>query len=193
MELKLKLENGPEIGRKVKMNMDQLGQVVRESMQEAAHQIADEILFLGAEDIEEAGNFGDRWQEALHADIEETQRTITVNAYMKADEPPVMYWPVFEYGATIKAKNPSGLMWIPFAGGVFGSKGGGADVWPRAYSGSLFRVGNVLFDAKDEQARYFGTPSVTIPKKFHLTEIIKDQASKARALFGAILKENRKH
>jgi hypothetical protein len=193
MELKLRLENGPEIGQKVKKNMDQLGQVVRESMQEAAHQIADEILFLGAEDIEEAGNFGDRWQEALHADIEETQRTITVNAYMKADEPPVMYWRVFEYGATIKAKNPSGLMWIPFAGSVFGSKAGGADVWPRAYSGSLFRAGNVLFDAKDEQARYFGTPEVHIPKKFHLTEIIKDQASKARVLFGAILKENRSH
>lgn len=191
MEMKIKMTNGQEVDRKIKMNMDKLGSVVRDSMREAAEELRDVIMFRGAEDIADAGNFGDRWQEAWTADITETQRTFTVQPAMKATEPPVIYWPVFEFGKTIEAKNPSGLMWIPFAGGVFGSKGGGADVWPRAYEGDLFRRGNVLFDTEDEQPRYIGTPQVTIPKKFHLNEIIQEEAKKARATFQRILRENK--
>jgi hypothetical protein len=162
--------------------MDKAGQMVREAMRGAANDAADEILSRGADDIEEAGNFGERWQEALNVNIQETQRTIRLITTMQG-APPVSYWRVFEYGAHIEAKNPSGLMWIPFAGGVFGSTAGGADVWPRTYSGSLFRVGNVLFDARDEQARYFGTPSVTIPQKFHLREIIAKVAKELRSYY----------
>lgn len=191
MEMKVKWENEPEVNRKIKMNMDKLGGVVREAMREAAEETAEFILFAGAEDIQEAGNFGERWVDALHADITETQRTISVITSMKPEGPPVIYWPVFEYGATISAKNPSGLMWIPFAGGSFGSTAGGADVWPRAYEGDLFRRGNVLFDADDEQPRYLGVPQVTIPKKFHLHEIIREEAQKAKAAFSRILKEKK--
>jgi hypothetical protein len=189
MELRGQLD-GEDVGRKVQKNMDKLGTVVRDAMRETAKEVADFILFRGAEDIAEAGRFGDRWQEALHADIEETQRTVRVNAYMKADEPPVTFWKVFEYGATIEAKNPSGYMWLPFSGTE------GTDVWPRAYSGSLFRITSksglpMLLDTETKEPKYFGKESVTIPKKFHLHEIIREEAQKARATLNRILKEMR--
>lgn len=178
MDLRLQFE-GETAGKKLQKNMDKAGDMVREAMRGAANDAADEILFRGAEDIADAGNFGERWQEALHVDINETQRSINVVTSMQGD-PPVSYWRVFEYGANIHAKNPSGLMWIPFAGGDFGSKDMGADVWPRAYGGSLFRVGNVLFDTKDKEPRYLGTPEVTIPQKFHLREVIAQVSKELR-------------
>src|SRR6266576_2585393 len=185
MELKVKWNNEPEVTRKIKQNMDKLGHVVREAMQEAAEETAEFILFRGAEDIQDAGRFGDRWVDALYADVSETQRTVTVDVSMQPEGPPVTYWKVFEYGATIHAKNPSGLMWLPFAGSE------GTDVWPRAYSGDLFRRGRALFDAETGEKKYFGVPEVTIPKKFHLNEIVKDEAAKARSVFKRILAEKR--
>jgi hypothetical protein len=161
MEVRAQLE-GDDIGVKIKRKMDKLGNVVREAMRESAQEMADAILFRGAEDIEEAGNFGSDWQEALHADITETQRTIRVDAYMKADEEPVKYWRVFEHGATIFAHNDRGLL-----------------TWPNK---SGFSINGVV-------PAFISKPSVTIPKKFHLTEIIKDEAKKARANFAKLLEE----
>jgi hypothetical protein len=188
MELKLQLES-ENIASGVKKKMDKLGQVVRGAMRETAEETADAILFRGAEDIADAGNFGDRWQEALHADIKETQRTVYVNAFMKADEPPVTFWKVFEYGATIKPKDAT-YLWLPFL------KNNQTGVWPRAYPGELFyttsKKGTPLAGDKDtKQWMYFGLDEVTIPKKFHLTEIIKDEAKNARAAFQRILREMR--
>ncbi len=161
MEVRAQLE-GEDVGVKVKRKMDKLGEVVREAMRENAHELADNILFRGAEDIEEAGNFGSDWQEALHADITETQRTIRVNAYMDASQEPVKYWRVFEYGATIFAHNDRGLL-----------------TWPNK---SMFQIDGKV-------PAFISKPSVTIPKLFHLTEIIKEEAKKARASFIRILKE----
>jgi|SRR6516162_74591 len=173
----------------VKKNMDKLGHVVRDAMREAAHETADVMLFRGAEDIEEAGNFGDRWQQAWHADIDETQRTFTVTAAMRPDGPPVTYWKVFEYGATIRPKNAT-YLWLPFSNNTTG-------LWPRAYPGELFfttsKKGTPLAGDKniegDAKWQYFGKESVTIPKKFHLTEIVKEEAKNARAVLARILKE----
>jgi hypothetical protein len=189
MEVRAQLE-GEDLGKKVKKNMDELGTVVREAMRETAQEMADVILFRGAEDIAGAGNFGEDWQEALNADIEETQRTIRVNVYMDAKEPPVTFWKVFEYGADIKAKNPSGYLWLPFKGAE------GTDVWPRAYDGELFRATSkrgtpLLGDKETKEWKYFGLEEVTIPKKFHLHEIIREEAAKLGASFRRILKENR--
>jgi hypothetical protein len=189
MELKLQLESENVVSA-VKRKMDRLGQVVRDAMREAAKETADAILFRGAEDIEEAGNFGDRWQEALHADIKETQRTVYVNAYMKADQPPVTFWRVFEHGAHIVPRTAT-YLWLPFL------KNNKTGVWPRAYPGELFyttsKKGTPLAGDKDtKQWMYFGLDEVTIPKKFHLTEIIKDEAKNARAALTRILGEMRK-
>jgi hypothetical protein len=162
MEVRAQLE-GEDIGVKVKRKMDALGTSVREAMRQNAHDLADGILTRGRADIAQAGNFGSDWQEALHADISETQRTIRVNAYMDANEPPVTYWKVFEYGASIFAHNAKGLL-----------------TWPNK---SAFSIGG-------ETPAFISKPSVTIPKKFHLVEIIKEEAQKARAALPAFLKSS---
>ena len=161
MELKIKWENEEQVEEKIKMNMDNLGNVVREAMKEAADEVADFILFRGAEDIEEAGRFGSQWTDALHADVTETQRTVRVEASMQPQGPPVTFWRVFEYGATISAKNPTGYMTFPIDTGEGG----------------------------DNAFRWVRVPEVTIPKKFHLEEIAKEEASHAGEVFERILDE----
>jgi len=194
MEIKIRWTNEPEVQEKIKKNMDQLGKVVRDAMREAAMETRDFMMARGAEDIAEAGNFGERWQEAFTVDTEETQRTIRLTARMDAKEPPVIYWPVFEYGKTIEAKNASGYMWLPFIGAT-GVRDQDGSIWPRDYgTENLYRrtskAGNeVLFDRETNEPKYLGKESVTIPKKFHLHEIMREEAVKAKAAFKRILSE----
>jgi hypothetical protein len=186
MDLKLEFD-GEQMGRKVQQNMDKAGEMVRKAMHEAAKEAADEILFRGAEDIADAGNFGDRWQDALHADIEETQRTVKVIASMQGG-PPVSYWRVFEYGAHIAAKNASGYMWLPFADNREG-------VWPRAYPGKLFYItsksGLPLAIDPERGPQYFGKESVDIPQKFHLRKIIGEVAKELRSYYAEQMRSMR--
>jgi hypothetical protein len=182
VELKLTIDSEQQ-GRKLKQNMDKAGQMVRTAMRQSAKDASMEIMFRGAEDIAAAGNFGDRWQEALTTETSETQRTIRVETFMRGD-PPVSYWRVFEYGADIRAKNPSGYMWLPFRGTA------GTDVWPRAYSGSLFRATSkrgtpLLGDTADKQNpwRYFGLAEVHITQKFHLRKIIAEVSRELRTYY----------
>lgn len=183
MEIRAQLE-GEDVGERTKRKLDKDSVVIREAMQEAAEDFADEVLFRGTEDIESAGNFGDDWTEALHADITESQRTIRIDVGMQPKGPPVTFWKVFEYGATIGAKNPSGLLWLPFEDDN--------DVWPSAYGGSLFRTTSkqgtpLLGDKESKEWKYFGVEEVTIPKKFHLHEIIVEEAEKVRENFERLL------
>jgi hypothetical protein len=187
MELRLLIDS-QENQKKLKQNMDKAGQMVRDSMRLAAKDASMEIMFRGAEDIAEAGNFGDRWQEALTTETTETQRTIRVETFMRG-QPPVTYWKVFEFGADIRAKNPSGYMWLPFRGAP------GVDVWPRAYAGELFRATSkkgtpLLGDKADRQNpwRYFGLAEVHIPQKFHLRKIIADVARELRQYYAEHMK-----
>ena len=163
MEVRVKLE-GEDIGQRVKKRVDGLGAVVREAMQETAEEVAEFILFAGAEDIESAGNFGDEWVDALHADITKTQRTVTIDVSMQPEGPPVTYWKVFEYGATIFAHNARGLL-----------------TWPNKSA----------FSINGKVPEFISKASVTIEKKFHLHEIVKEEAAKAREVFRRILDEKR--
>jgi hypothetical protein len=187
MELRLLIDS-QENQKKLKQNMDKAGRMVRTAMRQAATDASMEIMFRGAEDIAEAGNFGDRWQEALTTETTETQRTIRVETFMRG-QPPVTYWKVFEFGADIRAKNPSGYMWLPFRGAP------GVDVWPRAYAGELFRATSkkgtpLLGDKADRQNpwRYFGLAEVHIPQKFHLRKIIADVARELRQYYAEHMK-----
>jgi hypothetical protein len=186
MELRLTFD-GDDVGRKIKQNMDKAGKQVREAMRAAASDAATEIMARGADDIQEAGNFGDRWQEALKSTIDETQRTIRVKTTMEG-EPPVSYWRVFEYGAHIVPKEAQ-YLWLPFRGAL------GVDVWPRAYEGDLFyaesKKGTPLLgdrDDKDNPWRYFGLDEVTIPKKFHLREIVAQVSKELRNYYAEHMK-----
>jgi hypothetical protein len=191
MELRLLIDS-QENQKKLKQNMDKAGQMVRTAMRQAATDASMEIMFRGAEDIAEAGNFGDRWQEALTTETTETQRTIRIETFMRGG-PPVSYWKVFEMGAHITPKNPSGFLWLPFRGAP------GVDVWPRAYAGELFRAksqkGTPLLgdkaamaeartkDEKNRAWRYFGLAEVHIGQKFHLRKIIADVAKELRIYY----------
>jgi len=191
MELRLLIDS-QENQKKLKQNMDKAGQWVRDAMRQSAKDASMEIMFRGAEDIAEAGNFGSRWQEALTTETTETQRTIRVETFMRGG-PPISYWRVFEMGAHITPKNPSGFLWLPFRGAP------GVDVWPRAYAGELFRAksqkGTPLLGDKAAMAearteddrkrawRYFGLSQVTIPQKFHLRKIIADVARELRVYY----------
>jgi hypothetical protein len=184
VELRLIFE-GDQIGQKLQKNMEEAGKKVREGMREAAKAAADEILFRGAEDIEAAGNFGDRWQEALHADIDETQRTIRITTSMRGD-PPVSFWRTFEYApTTITAKNPSGYMWLPFSNNTTG-------LWPRAYPGKLFYIvsksGLPMAIDPEKGPQYFGKEEVTITTRFHLRDIIAQVSRELRSYYAEAMK-----
>lgn len=159
MKLRLLLDT-EQAGRTLTKNMDKAGQQVRRAMHEAAHTAADEILFRGAEDIAEAGNFGADWQEGLHVDIEETQRTTRVITSMQGG-PPVTYWRVFEYGASIFAHNDKGLL-----------------TWPNTSGFSI--------DGKVPE--FISKPSVTIPQKFHLRQIIAQVSRELRSYYADALR-----
>jgi hypothetical protein len=159
MELRL-LFDAEEVGKKLKHNMDKGGQMVRTAMQDAAEAAAEEIKIRGREDIAGAGNFGGDWQDALHVDVTSTQRTIRIETSMQGG-PPMSYWSVFEYGKTIFAHNPKGLL-----------------TWPNT---SEFSIDGVV-------PAFISKESVTIPKKFHLTEIIAEVSKELRTYYAASMR-----
>jgi hypothetical protein len=186
---------------------------VRAAARAAAAEMAQEIEQRGREDIASAGRFGSRWTEGFQATVSEGGGSIRISVTEA-----VPYWAVFEYGADIRAKNPSGLLWIPLS---FADVPEG--VWPKDYPGRLFRVSRsetlpslmqkapatarmlgavrtlgarfstadkapLLFSADDRKPKYFGKPYVNIPQKFHLRAIVKDETRRLPLLFRTSMK-----
>src|SRR5580765_4227089 len=95
---------------------------------------------------------------------------------------------VFEYGATIKG-HP--LMWIPTAHkGSLASRFGGSILNKKRSEqlvSATVKGTPVLFDkrdkSRDRKPVYIGVPQITIPKKFHVNEIVKRNFEKFAALF----------
>jgi hypothetical protein len=86
---------------------------------------------------------------------------------------------VFEHGATIAGKP---LLWIPTTpGGPPASRSG------KKLTSATVRGKPMLFDAndrdRDRKPLYIGVPSVRIPKKWRITEIVKEHAAKIADLF----------
>ena len=86
---------------------------------------------------------------------------------------------VFEHGATIQGKP---LLWIPTTeGGPRASRSG------KKLVSATVRGQPVLFDANDRDRHrkplYVGVPSVRIPKKWRITEIVKEHAKQLGQLF----------
>lgn len=112
-----------------------------------------------AADIQGAGNFGNRFLETLTVTVDGDTITTKITA-PGAD--------IFETGGTIHG-HP--LLWIPISGtDAVGIEAGD-------YGGKLFSVNRkaggppLLFSVKDHAPKYFGVPSVTIPKKFHIEDV----------------------
>ena len=133
-------------------------------------------------DIAGAGNFGQRWTDGLHVNLEGAGPNMRL--YMTHDIP---YASIFETGGTITG-NP--LLWLPLSGtdaaGIRASAFGGLFSMrhPRKSGRPL------LFSVTDRQPRYVGIPSVTIPKKFHLAEDVNNVMSNFRQVFAQAWQES---
>jgi hypothetical protein len=127
-------------------------------------------------DIAGAGNFGSRWTDGLHVNLEGAAPNMRLS--MTHD---VSYAKIFETGGTIEG-HP--LLWLPlsnsdavmverasvFPGGVRGGRG--------------TRTGTpLLFSVADGKPKYVGVPSVTIPRKFHLAEDVNNAVANFRQVF----------
>jgi hypothetical protein len=156
-----------------KRSIDETAEKFDAAFSVALNMVASMMLKEMTADITGAGRFGDKYLQGVSVEVEGNTVTATVDAPNAA---------IFETGGTISG-NP--LLWLPISGtdaeGIQASK----------YGDQLFSVNRkaggvpLLFSVKDRAPKYFGVPSVTIPKKFHITEIM----IKAMDDFPAILKD----
>jgi Family of unknown function (DUF6441) len=93
---------------------------------------------------------------------------------------------VFEHGATIQGKP---MLWIPTEHGAPTASRSG-----KKLISATVRGRPMLFDAndpnRDRKPLYIGVPSVRIPKKFRVTEIVRKHVAKFAALFHKHFKDN---
>lgn len=134
----------------------------------------------GRKNIAGAGRFGRNWQTGLRYRIEGEQLE---------SKAIIFHWArlagVFEHGAVIQGKP---LLWIPTARGAPPPRRSG-----KKLTSATIRGQPMLFDAndRDRQRRplYIGVPQVRIPKKWRITEIVKEHVDKFAELFRKHLKE----
>jgi Family of unknown function (DUF6441) len=136
----------------------------------------------GRSNIAGAGKFGPKWQQGLQFRMVGAQ---------KGGEPKAIIFHrfgfagVFEHGATIAGKP---LLWIPTTpGGPRASRSG------KKLTSATVRGKPMLFDAndrdRDRKPLYIGVPSVRIPRKWRITEIVKENAARIGELFRKYLKD----
>jgi hypothetical protein len=165
-------------GPQFKDQMDAFGARLIKTIDRAMHMIQSMIKTAADADISSAGNFGPRWTDGLHVNIEGAAPNMRL--YMTHD---IDYASIFQEGGTIQG-NP--LLWIPlsgtdaamnraramdYPGGVRGGRGGRKGGRP------------LLFSVTDHKPKYFGVDSVTIPKKFHLEDDVNNVMSNFRSVF----------
>ena len=165
------------VGQKFERSVSRQGARVRNAARAAAFDATEEIRKRAAADMASAGNFGPRWTGGLNTEITEGGGNIRI-----AFTHNVPYFSVFQYGAVIKGKP---LLWIPLS---FAADAKG--VLARNFPGGLFYVDRskkgkapLLLSRQSREPKYFGKESVTIPKKFHVIEIIRDVSKNVRAYF----------
>jgi hypothetical protein len=141
----------------------------------------------GRSNIAGAGKFGPKWQSGLQYRTQDAQEGGEPSLQAKA----IIFHKfgmagVFEHGATIQGKP---LLWIPTTpGGPSASRSG------KKLVSATVRGQPMLFDASDKDRHrkplYIGVPSVRIPKKWRITEIVKQHAAKIAQLFIKHFKDN---
>jgi hypothetical protein len=141
----------------------------------AANMAASLIQDKARADIASAGNFGARWTDGLEVTVEGAAPNMILSMTHK-----IPWAGIFETGGTISGD----LLWIPLSGTD------AAGIRASAFPGGLFsakypRQGGkpLLFSMQDKKPRYFGVESVTIPKKFQLTEDVTSVMANFRAIF----------
>jgi hypothetical protein len=135
----------------------------------------------GRTNIASSGRFGGKWISGL--------RYRTVDAIDNSGEPSLQAKAivfhsfgiagVFEYGAMIAGKR---LLWIPTTLGAPPAGRSGKKLISATVRGQP-----VLFDASDHDRHrkplYVGVPLARIPKKWNITEIVKEHVAKIAELF----------
>lgn len=169
--------DGERVGPKFERSVTRQAARVRNAARAAAFDAGEEIRRRAAADMASAGNFGPRWQHGLNVEITEGGGNIRI-----AFSHNVPYFSVFQYGKVIKGKP---LLWIPLS---FAADAKG--VYARNFPGGLFFVDRskkgkapLLLSRQTREPKYFGKEQVTIPKKFHVIEIIRDVSKSVRSYF----------
>lgn len=183
MKVKLNLA-GERIGPQLERKSVKWKKWVNDSSREAAKDVVDYVVPLARRDISQAGHFGSRWVTGFVGKVTEGGGTVKVTFSMPND-PPMRYWRVFEFGAVIHGKP---LLWIPLS---FAKDANGVNA--RDYPGKLFRVNRkvgapLLLGGNPATPKYFGKESVTIPKKFHLRDIIRDGSKQLKLFYSKHMK-----
>lgn len=149
-------------------------------LSEAAHEAgvatAVETTNAGRQDIASAGRFGSAWTQAFNSASKDIKGGCLVTTTMRGRR-----WRMFEEGRVVQG-HP--LLWIPF------SKSDAVGKKAASYPGGLVQVTSrgglpLLISRRDHQPKYFGKTSITIPQKFHLTEISKAIGAKIGEKFAA--------
>lgn len=166
MTVKFKYENGSQLGPQFRNSVKRFETKQVAAVQAAARTAAEQIEIEGRANIRQGGNFGSRrWQDGFRAKISFLSKSDLVIRITHA----VKYWVVFEEGRVIRGKP---LLWIPLSFGDAAKTGVRARDFPRP----LFRVnrpGRAPLLLDDTGPQYFGKESVTIPRKWHLRDIVK--------------------
>jgi hypothetical protein len=161
---------GDSIAGRLQQNIAGWSAEVRARTVKTAKLASEIIEQQGRADISQAGKFGARWTQGFTAQVTETKETVVIT--VRESQP---FWQVFQYGKVIRGRP---LLWIPLPG-----------VSPEA-RGDFFqtsRRGNLLLFKKESGGGI--TPlrvakeSVTIPKKFHLVEIVREVSQRMGQLY----------
>lgn len=176
-----------QIGSRMKRRAERFRSRVLGSMRSSALQLAENIESEGRRDIASAGNFSARWTQAFKATVTEGGGFFRVTVTMGGD-PPVAYWRVFEEGRVIRGKP---MLWIPLSFATDAQR-----TRARDYPGPLFRVDRAgkapLLLTTGGVPKYFGKEQVTIPKKFHLTEIVRKWSRRAGDVYRRTFRRSRR-
>jgi hypothetical protein len=176
-----------QVGAKLQKNLAKNKAQVNAAARGAAKDVIEYVVPRARTDIAGAGRFGARWVTGFKGKTTQGGGHYVVSFTMPA-KAPMVYWKVFEYGATIKGKP---LLWIPLS---FAKDAQG--IRARDYPGKLFRVNRksggapLLLGGTPATPKYFGIASVTIPKKFHLRTIIASGAKQLKLFYTQRMKAN---
>jgi hypothetical protein len=160
---------------------------VAEAAVAALREVAAGAVQEGQQNIAGSGRFGGRWVSGLRYRTFDAEvggepslqaRAVIFHSFGIAG--------VFEHGATIEGKP---LLWIPTDPRAPTASRSGKKLVSATVRGQP-----MLFDARDPDRHrkplYIGVPSVRIPKKWRITEIVKENAKRLGEFFLKHFKDN---
>lgn len=173
------------------------------SLQLSVGELMLNIKRAGDADILGSGNFSQRWTKAFTVEsdppIQKTSDKYTISVFFNSSIP---YAHIHEFGGTITAKGTlfgPALLWIPLSFANVPQSGGGPNagkMTAQEYGASvspLFRVTRksgkapLLLDIKSRKPIYFGIRSVTLPQRFHIRDVCKNEVGNYQGLFSAAI------